>query len=89
MTWENPTFLNYFFSTSLHLYIRSKLIYSRTTTEELDNKTTTPVTIKTTKTTTQKTTTTMAEEKITTTPKPDLVEMEPTTVSTPNQSHCI
>ena len=60
-------------------------IYSRTTTEELDNKTTTPVTTKTTEIT--KTTTTIAEEKITTTPKPDLVEMEPTTVSTPNQSH--
>ena len=73
-----------FFSTYLHLCIRSKFIYSRTTTEELDNKTTTPVT---TKTTTQKTTTTIVEEKITTTPKPDLVEMEPTTVSNPNQSH--
>ena len=74
----------HFFFTYLHLCIRSKFIHSRTTTEELDNKTTTPVT---TKTTTQKTTTTIAEEKITTTPKPDLVEMEPTTVSTPNQSH--
>ena len=76
----------------LYLLIRTTFIHSRTTTEELDNKTTTPVTTKTTKitkTTTQKTTTTMAEEKITTTPKPDLVEMEPTTVSTPNQSHCI
>ena len=75
---------NFFLLTYIYLCIRSKFIYSRTTTEELDNKTTTPVT---TKTTTQKTTTTIVEEKITTTPKPDLVEMEPTTVSTPNQSH--
>jgi hypothetical protein len=71
------------------MFVYLFFIHSRTTTEELDNKTTTPVTTKTTKTTTQKTTTTIAEEKITTTPKPDLVEMEPTTVFTPNQSHYI
>ena len=69
----------------MHTLNRSKFIHSRTTTEELDSKTTTPTT---TKTTTPKTTT-MAEDKITTTQKPDLVEMESTTVFTPKQGHYI
>ena len=87
MTWQNTPLklrlIFFYLPTSL---IWSKFIHSRTTTEELDSKTTTPITSKTTitpKTTTPKTTTTMAEEKITTTQKPDLDEMESTTVFTP------
>ena len=72
--------------TSLYTLNRSKFIHSRTTTEELDNKTTTPIT---TKSTITPKTTTMSEEKITSTQKPDLVEMESTTVFTPKQGYYI